>query len=65
MIPLREDAPLVPTRRDLAAAHRSGGRYSRHLAHRLQRIGGGLRAIEIAAIDERSARVRRGEKNNE
>ena len=42
---------------------RGGGcGYRRHLAHRLQRIGRGLRAIEIAAINERGARAL---KNNE
>ena len=57
---------LVPGRRDLFAAYPGGGRrYRRHLAHRFQRVRRRLRAIEIAAINERSARVRCGAKNHE
>jgi hypothetical protein len=68
---LRCDLPereyrLVPGRCDLFAAYLGdGSRYSRHLAHRFQRVRRRLRAIQIAAINERSARVRRGEKNEE
>jgi len=61
--PTARRCSLVPARRDLVVADRGGAsRYRRHLAHRLQRIGRGLRAIEIAAINERGARAL---KNNE
>ncbi len=59
----RKTRPLIAGRGYRFAVRRGGGcGYRRHLTHRLQRIGRGLRAIEIAAINERGARAL---KNNE
>ncbi len=56
---------LVAGWRDRFAAHGGDCGRRRHLSHCLYRIGRGLRAVKIAAINERSARVRHGEKNQE